>query len=54
MPQPVRNPPATSAASSRADKGKGKQRERDKDKEKSSSQCTLVEFRRFGRFDGWL
>ncbi|TRM67987.1 WD40-repeat-containing domain protein [Schizophyllum amplum] len=34
---------------SRPDKGKGKER----DKEKETTDCTLVEFRRYGRWDGW-
>jgi hypothetical protein len=50
-PQPTR-PASTSASTSRPDKGKGKAKDRDKDKDKS--RCTLQEFRKFGRFDGWL
>lgn len=49
-PSPSR-PPST-IQSGRMDKGKGK--ERDKENEKSRSACTLQEFRKFGRFDGWL
>ena len=42
------------------DKGKGKEvdreRERDKDRERDAKEghlCTLLEFRRYGRWDGW-
>ncbi|EJD01438.1 WD40 repeat-like protein [Fomitiporia mediterranea MF3/22] len=42
------------AATARTAKGKGKEREGDeKDKEKAGRECTLQEFRRFGRWDGW-
>jgi hypothetical protein len=47
---PVPSRAASTVQSGRADKGKGKEREKDK----SRSACTLQEFRRFGRFDGWL
>ncbi|KAL0949698.1 hypothetical protein HGRIS_009735 [Hohenbuehelia grisea] len=44
----------SSAASSSSRLDKGKDRERDKgDKEKETTECTLLEFRRFGRWDGW-
>lgn len=34
----------------RPDKGKDKERQSEK---KESRQCTLQEYRRFGRWDGW-
>ena len=38
----------------RSNKGKGKESdEKDKEKEKAGSECALLEFRRFGRWDGW-
>ncbi|KAL5530414.1 HSV2 [Sanghuangporus sanghuang] len=41
-------------ATPRSYKGKGKESdERDKEKEKVGSECALLEFRRFGRWDGW-
>lgn len=41
----------SSVASGRGDKGKGKEKERDTPKE--TRNCTLHEFRRYGRWDGW-
>ena len=55
---PPRAPLASRAGSvagssaSRLDKGKEKEREKDKGK-KESRNCTLQEYRRFGRWDGW-
>lgn len=55
---PPRAPLASRAGSvagssaSRPDKGKEKEREKDKGK-KESRNCTLQEYRRFGRWDGW-
>ncbi|CAA7259662.1 unnamed protein product [Cyclocybe aegerita] len=40
-----------SSVTSRADKGKGKEKE--KEREKDSRNCTLQEYRRYGRWDGW-
>jgi hypothetical protein len=40
------------AAPGRADKGKGKAGAPE-DKEKESRECVLLEFRRFGSWDGW-
>lgn len=37
----------------RTAKGKGKEKETDEKSEKVGSECTLQEFRRFGRWDGW-
>lgn len=39
-----------SSATGRLDKGKEKERDAEK---KESRNCTLEEFRRFGRWDGW-
>ena len=47
--------PRTGSGSSqitRFDKGKDKEREKDKDS-KERRECVLLEFRRFGRWDGW-
>lgn len=41
-----------SSAISKLDKGKGKEKEREKNN-KESRQCTLKEYRRYGRWDGW-
>jgi hypothetical protein len=41
---------SNSSAISRLDKGKDKEREKDG---KESRECTLQEYRRFGRWDGW-
>jgi hypothetical protein len=41
-----------SSAISRLDKGKEKEKEREKDN-KESRDCTLKEYRRYGRWDGW-
>ncbi|KAF8592680.1 hypothetical protein K439DRAFT_1643720 [Ramaria rubella] len=41
-------------SSSLRDKGKGRELDRDKDESKEGGRrCTLVEFRKFGRWDGW-
>ncbi|KAF5370022.1 hypothetical protein D9758_001160 [Tetrapyrgos nigripes] len=40
-----------SSFTSGIDKGKGKEKDREKDGK--ASQCTLEEFRRYGRWDGW-
>lgn len=40
-----------SSATGRLDKGKEK--EKDRDEKKDSRNCTLQEYRRFGRWDGW-
>ncbi|KAJ3511503.1 hypothetical protein NLJ89_g4065 [Agrocybe chaxingu] len=43
-----------SSVTSRADKGKGKEKEKEREKEKKESRnCTLQEYRRYGRWDGW-
>ena len=60
-PSPLSRPRSLSGASMsgrRVDKGKGKEddRERDKDKDKEAKEghlCSLLEFRRYGRWDGW-
>lgn len=39
-----------SSVTSRADKGKEKERDKEK---KESRNCTLLEYRRYGRWDGW-
>lgn len=54
-PQPSHVSRAASIAGSTASRlDKGKERERDKEKDKKESRnCTLQEYRRFGRWDGW-
>lgn len=55
-----RSSSGTSVSGRRLDKGKGKEvdreRERDKERERDAKEghlCTLLEFRRYGRWDGW-
>lgn len=48
MPRPRTS--SGSSITSRLDKGKDKEREKDA---KDSRDCTLQEYRRFGRWDGW-
>lgn len=45
--------PSSSSVVSRTERGKGKEREKEREKEKESRECTLREFRRYGRWDGW-
>jgi hypothetical protein len=42
--------PSLSSSSSRVDKGKEREREQEKE---VGRDCMLLEFRRFGRWDGW-
>jgi hypothetical protein len=53
-PKSISTPrPRTSSSSSmisRLDKGKDKEREKEA---KESRECSLQEYRRFGRWDGW-
>jgi len=46
-------PKAPSISSSSVRTDKGKERERDDQEEKIGRDCVLLEFRRFGRWDGW-
>lgn len=55
-----RSSSGTSVSGRRLDKGKGRdvdrEHERDKDRDKDAKEghlCTLLEFRRYGRWDGW-
>lgn len=44
-PKGYRRPSISSSVSSKTEKGK--------EKEKQGTDCTLVEYRKFGRWDGW-
>lgn len=48
-----RRPRRSSSGSIFSGRGSEKGKEREKDKEKEGSQCVLLEFRRYGRWDGW-
>ncbi|KAE9410358.1 hypothetical protein BT96DRAFT_961807 [Gymnopus androsaceus JB14] len=43
---------SSSVSSTKSERSKGKEKERDS-KDPKTSQCTLQEFRRYGRWDGW-
>ncbi|KAF8974201.1 WD40-repeat-containing domain protein [Flammula alnicola] len=51
-PSHVPSPRSISGSSTTSRLDKGKEKERDKEK-KESRNCTLAEYRRFGRWDGW-
>lgn len=51
-PHPPLSPRSVSGSSVISRVDKGKEKERDKDK-KQSRNCTLQEYRRYGRWDGW-
>lgn len=52
VPPPRPRSSSGSSVTGKPDKGKGRERDRDKD-HKESRDCTLKEFRRYGRWDGW-